>query len=114
MGLMKWTIKLTIPEHRAYDGVLVEHYEEEHCIPFSCGDTVYYAHRKKWWKAGSPFVITKSCVTGVWATNTVGVILNGNTHVEKDEFKCIFTDIDAAIDFCLDQNARRKVKIYGD
>lgn len=114
MGLLRWTVKLTIPEHRAYDGMPIERQEEEYEIPFSCGDTVYYVHRKDWQRVRSPFVITKSCITGIWATNAVGVILSGNTYVTQDEFERIFTDRDAAIDFCLEQNTRRKVKIYGE
>lgn len=111
---MNWTIKLTVHEHKAYDGFPIERQERETEIPFACGDTVYYAHRKDWSKANSPFVVTKSSVTGVWATNIVGVILNGNEHVTEDEFKYLFIDRDAAIDFCLKQNERRKVKIYGE
>ena len=111
---MNWTIKLTVPEHRAYDGVLIERQEIEAEIPFACGDTVYYVHRKDWWKAKSPYVVTKCSVTGVWATNIVGVILGGNEHVTEDEFKYLFTNRDAAIGYCLEQNERRKVKIYGE
>lgn len=111
---MNWTIKLIQHEHRTWDGVLIEHREEEHHIPFACGEEVYYVHRKKWWKRNSPFVITKCSVTGAWATNTVGVILSGDTHIARDEFDRIFIDKEKAIEFCIKKNKYRKVKIYGE
>lgn len=111
---MIYTIKMVVPEHRAYDGVLIEQQEKEVEIPFASGGTVYYAHRKKWWKNNSPWVITKSCITGIWATNTVGVILDGSNHLCEAEFDRLFTNKEEAIEFCLKKNEYRKVKIYGD
>ena len=111
---MRWTIKRVVPEHREYDGFLVEHQEAESEIPFNHGDIVYYVHRKKWWKRRSPYVITKCNVTGVWATNIVGVILDNNNHVSEDSFSNLFTDKTDAIEFCLKKNTHRKVKIYGE
>ena len=111
---MNWVIKLIQPELRTWDGVLIEHREEKYTIPFSCGEEVYYVHLKKWYKHNSPFVITKCSVTGAWATNTVGVILSGDIHVSKDEFYRIFTDREAAIEFCIKRNKYRKIKIYGE
>ena len=109
---MKWIIKRVEPEHIAYDGVLIEHNEVESEIPFTSGSDVYYVHRKKWWKSTSPFVITKSKVIGVWATNIVGVTLCDHTHISEHEFDRLFTDKEAAIEFCLKKNEQRKVKIY--
>lgn len=111
---MKWIIKKVIPEHRAYDGFLVEHQETELEIPFELQEDVWYVHRKKWWRKKSPYVITKSRITGMWATNMVGVILLDNTHVGEDEFDRIFKDRDVAIEFCLKKNEHLKVKIYGE
>ena len=111
---MNWTIKIVCPEHRTWDGVPVPHEEKEVEIPFKCYETVYYVHRKKWWKKSSPWVITKTEVRGVWATNTVGVTLKDNTHISEDEFCWLFTSREEAIELCLKKNEHRKVKIYGE
>lgn len=111
---MNYTIKMVIPEHRAYDGIRVERQEREYEIPFASGTSVWYAHRKKWWKRNSPYVLTKCSITGMWATNTVGVILDGNNHISEDEFDRLFTDREAAIEYCLKKNSHMKVKIYGE
>ena len=111
---MNWIIKMVVPEHCAYDGVSVEREEREVEIPFKRGADVWYVHRKKWWKRNSPYVITKCTVTGSWVTNMAGIILDGDNHVGEDEFDCIFTDRDAAIELCLKKNEQRKVKIYGE
>ena len=111
---MNWTVKLVVPEHVDYDGIPVERREKEFEIPFKSFETVYYVHRKKWWKKSSPWVITKTEVTGMWATNTVGVTLTDNTHLCEDEFHWLFTNREEAIEFCLKKNEHRKVKIYGE
>lgn len=111
---MNWTVKLTIPEHTEYDGFHIERQEREYEIPFASSSTVYYVHRKKWWKHRSPYVITKCTVTGMWATNMIGVILDGDNHVGENEFDRIFTSRDDAIEYCLKMNEYRKVKIYGE
>jgi hypothetical protein len=101
---MNWYIKMVVPEHRAYDGVLIEHDEREVEIPFKWHDDVWYVHKKKWWKSNSPYVITKCEVTGAWVTNTTGVILNGDNHVSEDEFYHLFTDKESAIEYCIKKN----------
>ena len=111
---MKWIIKRVSPEHTTWDGVHYEYQEAETEIPFECCETVYYVHRKKWWKNNSPWVVTKSEVRGVWATNTVGVTLKDDTHLCEAEFYRLFRDRTEAIEFCLKKNAHRKVKIYGE
>ncbi len=111
---MNWLIKIESPEHSAYDGMLVEHQEKEVTIPFSCYETVYYVHRKKWWKRNSPYVITKSEIRGMWATDIVGVILKDDTHLCEDEFCWLFKNKEEAIEVCLKKNEHRKVKIYGE
>ena len=83
-------------------------------IPFAHNSKVYYVHSEKWWKRNSPYIVTKGTVTGVWATNTVGVILDFNNYVGEDEFDCIFTNKDDAVEYCLKKNSYRKVKIYGE
>jgi hypothetical protein len=111
---MNWTVKMIVPEHRTYDGVLVEHEEHEVEIPFKRCAAVWYVHRKKWWKRNSPYVITKGTVTGAWVTNRAGITLDGDNHIGEDEFDHIFTDRDAAIELCLKKNEQRKVKIFGE
>ena len=111
---MNWIIKIVVPEKRTRDGVLVEHQETEHTIPFTCGEKVYYVHRKKWWKDNSPYVVMKSTVTGVWATNTVVIILGGDNHIAECEFGSIFLNKEEAIEYCIKKNDHRKVKIYGE
>ena len=109
---MNWSIKTVIPEHTTCDGILVERQEKEYEIPFKYFEDVYYVHRKKWWKHNSPFVITKSKVNSVWATNMVGITLTDNTHIAEDDFDLVFVDKETAIECCIKKNEHRKVKIY--
>lgn len=111
---MKWIIRMHWPEHEEYDGYTTPERNEEYTIPFDAGQTVYYAHKKKWWKKKSPWVITKSYVTGMFATHAYGVTLNNGENIWAADFKHLFTDRDEAIDFCLKKNERNKVKIYGE
>ena len=111
---MKWIIKRVMPEHTTWDGVHYDYQEVEVEIPFNSGADVYYVYRKKRWKRNSPYVVKKCSVTGVWATNMVGVILDGTNHVGDDEFDRLFTDKEEAIELCLKLNTYRKVKIYGE
>ena len=111
---MQWNVKLIIPEHTTYDGIPIERREKEYKIPFELQEDVWYVHSKKWWKKRSPYVITKSRVAGMWATNMVGVTLLDNTHVGEDEFDRLFTNREEAIEFCLKKNEHLKVKIYGE
>ena len=113
-NIMEWTIKMHQPESREYDGYPVPEKTVEYTIPFEAGQTVYYAHKKKWWKKKSPWVITKTRVTGMWATNTYGVTLRTEEHLHESEFKYLFTNREEAIEFCLKKNAHSKVKIYGE
>lgn len=116
---MEWTIKMHWLEHTEYDGHVVPERNEEYTVPFTCNQVVYYAHKKKWWKKNSKWVITKSRVVGVWATNTYGVEIRDSEHIYgnhicESEFKYLFTDREEAIEFCLKKNAHAKVKIYGE
>ena len=111
---MEWTIKMHQPERTEYDGYVVHEKNYEYTIPFTSGQDVYYVHKKKFWKKRSPWVITKSCVIGVWATNTYGVILNTEEHLAESQFQYIFINRDEAIEFCLKKNQHNKIKIYGE
>jgi hypothetical protein len=109
---MNWIVKIVVPEHVDYDGIPVERQEKEVEIPFKRSANVWYVHKKKWWKRSSPYVITKCAVTGVWATNIVGVILDNDNHISEDEFDRLFTSRDEAIEYCIKKNEQQKVKIY--
>jgi hypothetical protein len=109
---MEWVIKMHRPERTEYDGVVIPEKTEEYTIPFESQQQVYYTHKKKWWKKNSPWVITKTRVIGMWATNTYGVTLHNDYHLDVSEFKYLFTDREEAIEFCLKKNAHAKVKIY--
>jgi hypothetical protein len=111
---MNWTVKLIWPEHTTYDGLPVERREENYEIPFKFHSDIYYVHRKNTLRKRSPYVITKGLITGMWATNTVGVIFNNSNHISEHEFDRLFINKDEAIEFCLKKNEHRKVKIYGE
>ena len=111
---MKWTIKMVMPERTTWDGVHYDYKEVESEIPFDSGSDVYYVYCKKWWKRNPLYVVKKCRITGVWATNIVGVILDGSDHIGDNEFDRLFTDREAAIELCLKLNSHRKVKIYGE
>lgn len=100
---MKW--KVTIDCHNG-----VTTYD----IPFEARQKVYYAHKKKWWKKNSKWVISACLITGIWATNMCGVILDDKEHIEYDRFDLLFTNKEEAIEFCIKKNAHAKVKIYGE
>ena len=55
----------------------------------------------------------ESFIAGIWATNIVGVILDNGWHVVESSFyNRIFRDKNEAIDWCIKQNQRSKVKVY--
>lgn len=86
------------------------HYEawsKEFDIPYKLRERVQHCRKKS-----NKYAVFESYVRGVWATNTVGVILDDDYHVEQDSFYKLFKDKDEAIDWCLKQNQRGKVKIY--
>ena len=112
---MEWTIKMHHPERVEYDGYVTPEINEEYTIPFTCGQSVYYAHKKKLWKKKSPWVVTACRVVGMWATYVAyGVTLDTNEQLCITDFKYLFKDREEAIDFCLKKNERNKVKVYGE
>lgn len=111
---MEWTIKIHVPERKTLDGVVYPERDEEYTIPFASLETIYYAHKKKFWKKRSPWVITKTEVVSVWASNTYGVKLNNGDCIHHSDFKYLFTNRDEAIEFCLKKNQHNKIKIYGE
>lgn len=99
---MSWTITMhELDGSKTYD------------IPFECRQVVYYAHKKKWWKRKSEWVVSVCVVTGMWVTGVYGVILDDNEYIPFCDFDQLFTDKEEAIEFCLKQNTYAKVKVYG-
>ena len=47
----------------------------------------------------------------IWASNVVGVELDNGERICDHSFDRLFVDREAAIDFCLRQNEKAKVKI---
>ena len=111
---MEWTIKMHWHERKTFDGVVSTERDEEYTIPFDSLETIYYAHKKKFWKKRSPWVITKTEVVRVWASNTYGVMLKSGDCIDCVNFKYLFTNRDEAIEFCLKKNQHNKIKIYGE
>lgn len=89
--------------------------DHEYTVPFECRQVVYYAHKKKWWRKNSKWVVTVCVVTGVWAggLGIYGVTMDNGENVAMCHFDQLFTDREAAIEYCIKKNAHAKVKIYG-
>lgn len=111
---MEWTIKTYYPERKFSDGSTRPEFTKEYTIPFKSGDAVYYVHEEARFAQKHEWVISVCVVTGAWATDLCGVILDCDTYVSEYEFDQLFTDRDAALDFCVKKNAHAKVKIYGE
>jgi predicted lipase len=80
--------------------------------PFKLGQTVYYTYPLKRLFRKDKWVVRKSKIIEVWATNCFGVCLDDCNHIPEDWFYRIFIDKESAIEFCLKKNQREKVKIY--
>ena len=116
---MEWTITIHQPELIGSKGSIIPEKTETHVVPFECGQYLYYAHKKKWWKENSKWVLTRCRVTGMWASGTYGITVVDEMHIDGmhlcvDEFKYLFTDREEAIEYCIKKNAHAKVKIYGE
>lgn len=80
---------------------------EEFDIPYKYWERVWYCHKER-----KKYVVRESRVTGVWATNIVGVTLDNDCYVCEDSFYRLFKDKNEAIDWCLKQNQRGTIKVY--
>ena len=80
--------------------------------PFESTQTVYYAYPQKRLFRQDRWVIRKSRVVSVWATNCCGICLDNSEWISEDWFYRLFTDKESAIEFCLRKNQHEKVKIY--
>lgn len=80
---------------------------KEFDIPFEFHENVWYCYKRF-----RKYVVRESEIRGIWATNIVGITLDNNWHISEDEFNRLFTNKNAAIDWCLKQNQRGTVKVY--
>ena len=98
-----------IMQREAYDDMFGHHDSqyEEFEIPFESRELVWYCYKK-----GRKFVVRESRIIGIWATNCVGVTLDNDWHILSDYFDRLFKNENDAIDWCLKQNQRGKVKVY--
>lgn len=83
-----------------------EPYHKEFDIPYHRNKRVWYCYKKR-----RKYIVRESEIIGVWATNICGVILDNNWHISDYDFDRLFQDKDEAIDWCIKQNQRDKVKI---
>ena len=84
-----------------------EAWQKEFDIPYKRNEVVWYCYKKR-----NKYVVRESEVRGVWATNTVGVILDDDWFISEDEFDMLFKDKNEAVDWCLNQNQRSTVRVY--
>ena len=112
---MKWTVTKHTKEYTDYGGVVHEAETKIFECPFEFLQTVYYAYPKERLLRKPTWVIVKTRISSVWATNIFGVCLEyDNNHIHEDWFYRLFTDKESAIEFCLKKNQQSKVKIYND
>ncbi len=88
-------------------GDLVDEYKDVE-IPFDLFEDVWYCYKKR-----KKYVVRKSFIAGIWATNIAGVTLDNGRQISESEFGMLFRYKDDAIDLCLEQNQRGTVKVYG-
>lgn len=92
-----------------YDDIFGHHeaIHKEFNIPYKYREKVWYCYKKR-----KKYVVKESTIAGIWATNIIGVTLDNNWHIAEDSFYRLFKNKNEAIDWCLKQNQRGKVKIY--
>lgn len=103
---MRYKIIFDLQEYTDDSG----HHPEEHKefnIPFQFYEKVWYCYRER-----KKYVVRKSRITGIWATNMVGVTLDNDDYVGESLFNRIFKNRTDAVDWCLKQNQKGTVKIY--
>ena len=113
---MKWTVTIYEEEYVPHDEAAVSLERKEHIFecPFECGQKVYYAYLERHLFRKDKWVVRKSRIVGIWATNIYGVILDNSEQVYEGSFDLLFTNRNNAIDFCLKKNMQFKVKIYNE
>ena len=111
---MKWTITTHIKQYTDYDGFVHEEKTKTFECPFEYHQDVYYVYPERHLFRKDKWVIRKSMITEVWATNIFGVCLDNGYHIHEDWFYMLFTNKEDAIEFCLKKNQQSKVKIYNN
>lgn len=70
---MTYKIIFDTKEYTSYDGIVHAAEHKEFDIPYKYWEKVWYCHKER-----KKYVVRESRVTGIWATNMVGVILNND------------------------------------
>lgn len=109
---MKWTVTISSSEYTDYDGFVHDAKTKTFECPFEVGQNVYYVYPEIRMFRKDRWVVRKSRVCEVWATNIFGVCLDNENHIDEGLFYRIFEDKESAIEFCLKKNNQAKVKIY--
>lgn len=110
---MKWIITFNTKEHTDMDGFVYKATSKSFELPFTSHQTVYYVFYQYRLFRKDRWVVRRSKIVGMWATNTYGVQLDNGDHVDESMFHRLFTDKESAIEFCLKKNNHLKVKVYG-
>ena len=104
---MTYKVIFESKEYTSYDGVIRKAERKEFDIPYEFYEEVWYCYKKR-----NRYVVRRSEISGIWATNIVGVTLDNNWHITENEFDRLFKNKNDAIDWCVRQNQRCKVKVY--
>ena len=99
---MKWKVEMHMKDSS------VETFE----CPFEYGQVVWYAYPEHRLFRKDRWVVVRNRVSEVWTTNCFGIALENGTHILEEWFDRVFTDKDAAIDFCIKKNMQHKIKVY--
>ena len=111
---MKWAIAMHTKEYTSYDGVKHEAETKLFKCPFEFRQVVYYVYKQERPFRKPRWVVRKDRISSVWATNIFGVRLEDGDCIDEKMFDRLFTDKEAAIEFCLKKNQHSKVKIYNE
>ena len=109
---MKWIITFNTKEYTDRDGNVHKSTAKSFELPFTSHQTVYYVFYQCRLFGKDRWVVRRSKIVGMWATNTYGVQLDNGEHIDADMFHKLFTDKESAIEFCLKKNNHLKVKVY--
>lgn len=109
---MNWTVTMHTKEYTDYAGVVHEAATKTFECPFEYRQEVYYAYPQYRTFRKTRWVVLKTKISSVWATNIFGVRLDSGEWVDEDWFYRIFTNKEDAIEFCLKKNNQAKVKVY--
>ena len=109
---MQWTVTMHTKEYTDYDGFVHEAATKTFECPFEYRQEVYYVYPQERAFRKTRWVVLKTRISSVWATNIFGVRLDNGDYVDEDWFYRIFTKREEAIEFCLKKNQHLKVKIY--